>query len=389
MNLAIFMHTRIGPTETFIRAHAEQLPTDLALIHDRPPKVEGSSVSHVNYLRRFLRSVQRRAGVGPTPHQARTEAYVRLLKQSNAEAVLAEYGPGGVAVLPACAQLNLPLIVHFHGFDASQRNIIEKYRAAYIELFKYTAGIIAVSKAMREKLISLGASPDKVYYNPYGVDVNAFSQSSPAENDLVFLSVGRFVEKKAPHLTLLAFAEVYRQCPNARLRMVGDGHLLDACRDLAVALDIANAVTFLGHQSHEVVQDEMQHARAFVQHSLVAPSGDSEGTPVAILEAQASGLPIVSTFHAGIPDVVVEEKTGLLVPERDVQQMAKQMIRFIEEPTLAAQLGRAGRERVLAHFTMEKSIDRLWKIITSCVSERRTYRVEMLPGWARELQATS
>jgi glycosyltransferase involved in cell wall biosynthesis len=111
----------------------------------------------------------------------------------------------------------------------------------------------------------------------------------------------------------------------------------------------------------------MRQARVFVQHSVVAADGNREGTPVAIIEAGASGLPVVATRHAGIPDVVVEGSTGFLVDERDVEGMARHMIRLAQDAELAGRLGRAARERVQVHFSTETSIRRLWTIITSCI----------------------
>ena len=151
--------------------------------------------------------------------------------------------------------------------------------------------------------------------------------------------------------------------------MVGDGPLLTPCRDLARGLGIESSVAFLGAQSHHVVRDEMLAARAFVQHSIEASSGDCEGTPVAILEAGASGLPVVATRHAGIPDVVIEGETGLLVDEKDVTGMASRMRRLAEDPGLAGNMGRAAREHIRRHFSMERSIDGLWRIIEGCLSQ--------------------
>jgi glycosyltransferase involved in cell wall biosynthesis len=149
--------------------------------------------------------------------------------------------------------------------------------------------------------------------------------------------------------------------------MIGDGPLLDSCRDLARGLGIAPAVTFLESQPHSVIQDEMRNARGFVQHSIEAPSGDCEGMPVSILEAGASGLPVVATRHAGIPDAVIEGTTGLLVDEHDVGGMAEAMLRLIDQPTIAARLGQAARDHVRAHFSMEHSLERLWAIIGRCI----------------------
>jgi len=112
-----------------------------------------------------------------------------------------------------------------------------------------------------------------------------------------------------------------------------------------------------------VVAREMAGARAFVQHSLRAADGDSEGTPVSILEAQASGLPVVATRHAGIPEVVLDGETGLLVAERDVDAMAAAMLRLLREPAYAGTMGAAGRRRVQELFTAERSLGLLADIL--------------------------
>ena len=120
-----------------------------------------------------------------------------------------------------------------------------------------------------------------------------------------------------------AFQKVLEQVPDARLRMVGEGKLLDPCRDLVDALQMNHAVSFLGSQPHRVVADEMKRARAFTQHSIEASNGDCEGAPLAILEAGASGLPVVSTHHAGIPEVVLHEDTGYIVEEKDIEEQRR------------------------------------------------------------------
>jgi glycosyltransferase involved in cell wall biosynthesis len=145
--------------------------------------------------------------------------------------------------------------------------------------------------------------------------------------------------------------------------MIGDGPLLDDCRTLAAELGVDGAVTFLGTQPPAVVQEEMRKARAFVQHSIEAANGDREGTPVGILEAGASGLPVVATLHGGIPDVVVSGETGFLVAEKDVASMARHMVTMANSPELAGRMGRQGRERIAAHFSSERSLNRLWSII--------------------------
>ena len=349
-------------SETFIQAHAQRLPGKILLIHGWPPSIRERPV--ISRTERAMRKVFQTLAGGESPT---TVAYVNAFRRYRPRAVLAEYGTTGVLVLPACRSTGVPLVVHFHGYDASVRTVLEENAATYPSMFKEAAAVISVSRAMHDRLIALGAPPEKVHYNPYGVDCRRFLGANPEVAPPVLLAVGRFVDKKAPHLTIRAFSEIHRWLPAVALRMVGDGPLLDGCRHLASELGVGDAVTFLGVQPHSVVREEMRRARCFVQHSVEAPSGDCEGTPVGILEAGASGLPVVSTFHAGIPDVVLDGKTGFLVPERDVGGMADRMRRLAVDPDLAQRLGRAARERIEGHFTLARSIDGLSRIIESCV----------------------
>jgi glycosyltransferase involved in cell wall biosynthesis len=149
--------------------------------------------------------------------------------------------------------------------------------------------------------------------------------------------------------------------------MIGDGPLLDDCKKLAEQLGVSDAVAFLGGQPPEVVQQELRSSRCFVQHSVESSNGDCEGTPVSILEAGATGLPSVSTRHAGITDVVIEGETGFLVNERDVDAMAHHILRLVEEPILAKRMGMAAREQILKHFSKEERLGNLWRIIESCI----------------------
>jgi colanic acid/amylovoran biosynthesis glycosyltransferase len=172
----------------------------------------------------------------------------------------------------------------------------------------------------------------------------------------VLVAVGRFVEKKAPHLTLLAFREAQRQIPAAKLILAGDGPLLNATKQMARALGLEESVQFLGAVQPAKVVNLLQSARAFVQHSVTAPNGDSEGTSISVLEAAATGLPVISTYHAGIADTMIHGVTSLLAPEYDVHCMAGHIAAILEQPELASRLGGNARKHVAENYSMEKSI---------------------------------
>jgi glycosyltransferase involved in cell wall biosynthesis len=352
-------------SETFIQGHVEGLPAKVVLVYGWPPSVDGRPVLSTS-SRAFHKLWRMVSGDGLD--RAYTVAYLKAFQHYRVAAVLAEYGTTGVLAVAACRQLGIPLVVHFHGYDASVHAVLKENADQYRNMFHEAAAVIAVSRPMQRKLISIGAPAEKVHYNPYGIDCREFAGADPAAAPPVFVGAGRFIEKKAPELTLQAFAEVRRAVPEARLRMVGDGPLLQRCRELAIELGIADGVAFLGAQPHSVVREEMRRARCFVQHSVEAASGDSEGMPVSILEAGASGLPVVSTRHAGIPDSVAEGETGFLVDEHDVAGMTSHMLRLARDPALAGKLGQAARRRIQASFSKEQSYAHLWTIIEASIT---------------------
>lgn len=352
-------------SETFIRAHIERLPAEVIFLHGQTfPHYDQHDRAIVpnNLQNRLFRKIAPKVS-NPPPNFLEIRTFKKLLQQNQVKAVLAEYGHMGVTVREICHQLGIPLIVHFHGYDAYNKHILNRQGKEYPLLFEQAAAIIVVSRDMQEQILKLGASKEKIYYNPCGVDFNLFQATQPEKNPPTFLAVGRFVDKKAPFLTLLAFKAVVEKNPQAQLKMIGEGQLLETCKRLVQSLSLSEQVEFLGACSHEEVAEAMQTARAFVQHSVTTSYGDSEGTPVGVLEAGASALPVIATSHAGIKDVVIEDKTGLLVDEGDIEGMSEQMLQVTETPQLAGEMGKAARARIEKEFSMDQSLEKLWSII--------------------------
>lgn len=151
--------------------------------------------------------------------------------------------------------------------------------------------------------------------------------------------------------------------------MIGDGILYADCVDLAASLKMGSAITFTGRIPHKEVAATLHDARCFVQHSVTPLSGDQEGTPNAILEASASGLPVVSTRHAGIPEAVLHEKTGLLCDENDIHTMAEHMIRMAQASQEASQLGAAGRAHMKRKYDMNMLVNELHAILQQAYAD--------------------
>lgn len=360
--LCVIHPNKFAYSETFIRSHIERLPTTVKVLYggylptyanDGVPLLSSGPVP------RMVRAIERRL-VPLSPHHFHRQALKHFLKLNQVDGVLAEYGPTGIAVMDVCREAGIPLIVHFHGFDAFDQRVLEKFGKHYPQLFEIASSIIAASRSMRGKLVELGAPANKIFVNPYGVDTATFCGADPSSAPPTFVSIGRFVDKKAPHLTLLSFRSAWEQCRDARLMMVGDGELLEACTQMVNALGLSSSVQFLGVRSSSEIATILRGARAFVQHSVRTSYGDSESLGVVFLEAGASGLPVIATHHDGIPEVVLDGETGFLVEEGDIDRMAECMVRLARDPGLAGRLGTAARQRICAEFTIERSISNLW-----------------------------
>ena len=289
----------------------------------------------------------------------------RILKP---DVVVAQFGTVGIRVAKACQKMNIPLIVYFRGYDAYIYKILNDFDHEYKLLFQQANYIIAVSHDIRNKLIKMGAEPSKVIYQPSGVDCKTFKPVDAGQNTPQFLAVGRLVDKKAPHLTLLAFYNALKKRPDLRLRMVGTGPLLGVCYNLVSSLGIKESVDLLGQQSQEKVIEEMRNSRAFLQHSIKALDGDQEGTPNSVMEASASALPVISTRHAGIKDIVIENKTGFLVDEMDINAMEKYILLLSDNPMLASEMGKSGRNHVCENFSRYTSHETLLNLILKSIS---------------------
>ena len=297
-----------------------------------------------------------------------------LIRRHQPDVVMVEFGFEAVRVMEACAWSGVPLVVHFRGSDASAQGRLGLLRGRYRRLLAIAAGVIVKSRPMADTLLSLGARPDRLLISPSGANPDLFYGSSPAQAPPKLLAVGRFVAKKGPLQTIRAFSQLCLTLeyldPEPSLWMVGEGPLLKQARSLVRNLGLQNRVHFLGMCSQEQVAGLMRQVRAFVQHSMVAPDGDSEGNPVAVMEAQLSGLPVVATRHAGIPEVVLDGQSGLLVEEGDETAMAQAMAQVLQDPALAARLGDFGRRRVQEHFTIEHHLQQVSQLLHQVMQHR-------------------
>lgn len=375
LRLLAFVPSAQAPSETFIRANLRGLPFDTiayfgdAFSWSRP--WQGAYAASVLLSKLLYRLGLRRAGTLPPSLVAWA-----LCRRHRPDALIAEFGFHAVRMMEASTWSGIPLVVQFHGSDASARGRVVPLQERYRRLLTIAAGVVAKSEPMRHTLVQLGAPAERLLVSACGADERLFHGATPAQAAPLFLAVGRFVAKKGPLLTIEAFAAALAQLPAdeaaaLQLVMVGDGPLLPGAHDLVRQLGLEAQVQFPGLCPPDAVAAWMRRSRAFVQHSLVAPDGDSEGSPVSVMEAQLSGLAVIATRHAGIPEVVLEGETGLLVAEGDVSAMATAIVRLARDPDLAGRLGRAAAQRARSGFTVSHHLAAVADVVERVVAQRQ------------------
>jgi glycosyltransferase involved in cell wall biosynthesis len=293
-------------------------------------------------------------GTSRLPFGEAKETLIKFLRDERVEVILAEFGTQALALAPLANSVDIPIFTYFRGTDASKAIRTERMRVAYRKMMPRLAGVFSVSRFLLENLVKHGISHPNSTVIPSGVDIRRFAPQ--AKVPLSFLAVGRFVEKKAPMTTLRAFAQATRDLPEARLDFIGDGPLMEPTRSLAEEMGITGKVRFHGAQPHHTVRDRLMSTQFFVQHSVTARDGNTEGLPTAIQEAMACGCITISTRHAGIPEAIDDTYTGFLVDEHDETAFAEAISKAVtvQDPqAMSIRARRAAEQRFDNHVLLK------------------------------------
>jgi colanic acid/amylovoran biosynthesis glycosyltransferase len=258
------------------------------------------------------------------------------------------FGPAGrvVAHLKKLGLIKVPMTTVFHGYDITQYT--DGRPDIYRELFEQADLLLPISDLWRRRLIDLGAPAEKITTIRLGVDCDAFDyrlRTIPAGQSTRFITIGRMTEKKGHRFTIQAFSQLVSRRPDLDLSLdiVGNGPLFDEMRSLAEASGHSDRIQFHGGLPHQEIKRLLDEAHIFVLPSVTAADGDMEGIPVSIMEAMAMGLPVVSTRHSGIPELVVDGNSGRLVDEKDVPALSSAMEELASSPDLVGTMGSQGR----------------------------------------------
>jgi colanic acid/amylovoran biosynthesis glycosyltransferase len=276
------------------------------------------------------------------------------------------FGPNGTRAqfLRELGVLQGKLITTFHGFDITVF-LNTRDKNVYNLLFDAGDLFLPISERWRHRLIELGCDPQKISVHRMGVDCGKFifrPRRLQRNGKVRFVSVARLIEKKGLEYGIRAVAKLAKYKNNIEYIIVGDGPLRGYLQRLVQKLQLSNTVRMVGWKPQDQVIQILDRAHFLLAPSVTSKNDDQEGIPVALMEAMAMGLPVVSTQHSGIPELIENGVSGFLVPERDVEALFDRLKFLVEHPELWQKMGQHGRNCVSEHYDINKLNDRLIKI---------------------------
>jgi len=307
--------------------------------------------------------------LGPTREQlARLRARAPRL-------VYAHFAPDGHAAMQLAEQLGVPLVTALHGYDVTMTDqamgatrLGREYLQGRRRLQKRGALFLSCSSYVRRRGLDIGYPEDRTIVHSIGVDVERFKPPTVRRREKFVLFVGRLVEKKGCGNLIEAMVDVQRRSPASDLVVIGAGPLRLQYEAQAAARGVR--CHFLGAQPTTVVREWMARAAVFSVPSVVADSGDAEGFGMVFIEAQAMGLPVVSTLSGGIPEAVEHGKTGLLVKECNPAALAEAILELMQNDELWHRYSVAGRKRVVDQFNLLHQTERLENVFEELLEGR-------------------
>ncbi|MFH1055292.1 MAG: glycosyltransferase [Candidatus Altiarchaeota archaeon] len=294
--------------------------------------------------------------------------FSQVIEREDVRLLHAHYGPTGLRMLSLKRRHIIPLVTSFRGIDASL--FPSRKPGMYDLLFKEGDIFLARSYDMKKDLVRMGCPEGKVMVHHSGINLDEFQYVKRQPSDrTVFLTVARLAENKGVQDAVEAFAQVHESRPNTRLKIVGEGPYRDVIERRAKELRVLDDVDLFGALPHHKVIEEMLKSHIFVLQSFTTPDGEKEGIPNVLMEAAATGMPVVSTRHAGIPELVLEGKTGIVVEERDIKSLGSAMIRLIDNTNLCDKMGVEGRKHVESEFNIKKQAAKLEGIYDELIGD--------------------
>lgn len=299
--------------------------------------------------------------------QILTRQWAQALDAQQADVIHAHFGKGGYYCTPISKKLDLPMVTTFHGSDITQKDKFS-YSSKHRNItFVQSTKIIAVSQFIKSKLIARGCPESKIIQHYIGIDNQFFVPAKQKFAQPTILFVGRLIEQKGCQYLLQAMRTINQQLPDAQLIIAGYGHYQEKLQ--ALASDLKN-VTFVGAQNREQVKNLMAQAWVTCLPSIIMARGNEEGMPTVCVESQAVGTPIVAFDTGGVSEGVIDLKTGLLSEQKNVGQLAENLLTVLQSSSVREQMSHAGIAHVDQHFNIRRQCQKLEDIYQDLCSGR-------------------
>lgn len=284
--------------------------------------------------------------------------------------ILCHYGRNGLKanLLKQLGATQGKIVVVFHGYDISC--YVETHgKNIYYSLFNQADLLQPISQHWQKKLIAMGCNPNKLMVHHMGINCYQFSYQARQTNlsKIYLVSIARLVEKKGLQYSIQAVAQLISYYPNIEYQIVGDGILKKDLQQLIEQLNVSANIKLLGWKTQQEVSQIMENADIVLAPSVTSQDGNCEGIPMCLMEAMATGLPVISTYHSGIPELIEDGKSGYLLPEREVDGLAQRIEHLIVNPELRLKMGQAGRQKIETDYNIELLNDRLEKTLQELI----------------------
>lgn len=353
-------------TVTYLRRH--YLPFSQTFIYDE--------ITHIKNLRKGIVTYLLEDDISefPFPKEdmhfleewspAGFDKYFDEKKTFHTDLFHAEFGFDAIPLVFSYRFRDVPLVVSFRGFDISV--LAKGNPGVYRKIFTRAQAVLVRSEAMKKEIVDLGCPGNKVLVHHSGIDTERFNfVEREYQNIKNILSIGRFVDKKGLRYGIRALAKFMKKYPYIKYYIYGDGPLRDSLEIEIENSDVCERVYLGGRLYRREIPSKLYNADIFLLPSITSCNGDHEGIPVALMEAMSTGLPIISTKSAGIPELVEDGVSGFLAEERDIDGLYDNLCFLMENPDLCYYMGKNGRKKIEKDYNINIQTELLEQIYFS------------------------
>jgi colanic acid/amylovoran biosynthesis glycosyltransferase len=376
--------TSLRRTETFVMTKKVEHPRRFPF-----NDIEKIPRPRTNLLRHgWMKFVQREPAL---IYRGEYQRLVSILARRRADMMHIYFGHAGVHLLPFIRAWDKPCVVSFHGMDVARNAQVANYTGKLRQLFHALPVVLARSQSLAQRLVGFGCPPEKIRLNRTGIPLADFKfarRNVPTDGNWRVLQACRLIDKKGVASAISAFAIFAREFRGAEFLIAGKGPLQEDLEALAERLGVAGKVRFVGFLGQRALRDFYARGHIFIHPSETPPDENQEGVPNSILEAMATGLPVIATRHGGIPEAVTHGVNGFLSEERDTERLGRSLIELASSRNEYRRMSEAARAAVEQQFDQDLTVraleDAYEEVCARRVGQEREKRVDVLPAAVAE-----